>query len=68
MKKIIIERTEQWEYTAYGYGIEATGSSEMSAELNLLRRVVDMLEEDPVEERRQQLIKKEELKLKYKEE
>ncbi|MFA5398666.1 MAG: hypothetical protein WC346_21810 [Methanogenium sp.] len=42
--KIIIVRTEQWEYTAY-YGrgkkmLKATGSSETSAERNLLRLMV----------------------------
>jgi len=46
MKTIRIERTEQWEYTAYGYGMSTTGSSEINAERNLLRKVVDMLEKD----------------------
>ena len=40
MPKVTIKRTEQWEYTAYGYGEEGKGSSEISAELNLLRKVV----------------------------
>ncbi len=39
-KEIKIYRTEQWEWTAYGYGEEATGGSESDAELNLLRKVV----------------------------
>ena len=41
---ITIVRTEQWEYTAfYGKGkksLRATGSSEISAERNLLRQIV----------------------------
>jgi hypothetical protein len=41
---ITIVRTEQWEWTAvYGKGknrIRATGSSETTAELNLLRKMV----------------------------
>jgi hypothetical protein len=41
---IQIVQTEQWEYTAcYGKGktaIQATGSSETSAERNLLRKIV----------------------------
>ncbi len=41
MPKVTIKRTEQWEYTAWGYGEVATGGSEMSAELNLLRKVVN---------------------------
>ena len=44
MKEIKIERTEQWEYTAYGYGFEATGTSDQSAENHLLRKVVTDLE------------------------
>lgn len=44
--KVSIDRTEQWEYTAYGYGNMATGSSEQSAELNLLRKVLAEQEEN----------------------
>jgi hypothetical protein len=45
-KRIKIKRTEQWEYTAYGYGEEGTGSSEVSAERNLLRKVVKKLQKE----------------------
>lgn len=41
MPKVTIKRTEQWEWTAWGYGEVATGSSEQSAELHLLRKVVN---------------------------
>ena len=37
---ITIRRTEQWEWTATLGKISATGSSETSAELHLLRRIV----------------------------
>jgi hypothetical protein len=40
MSHIKIDRTEQWEWTAEGYGCIATGGSETTAELNLLRKVV----------------------------
>ena len=40
-QQIKIERTEQWEYTAYGYGMSATGSSEISAKANLLEIVTE---------------------------
>lgn len=46
MKEITIDRTEQWEYTASGYGMAATACSEEIAELNLLRKVVDKLEDE----------------------
>lgn len=65
MKKITIDRTEQWEYTAYGYDMEATGSSEMSAELNLLRKVInkiEALENYKYKMRQEQMTKKQELK------
>jgi len=41
-KKVLIYRSEQWEYTAYieGMDISGTGSSEVSAERNLLRKIV----------------------------
>lgn len=42
--EITVERTEQWEYTAYGYGMFSTASSEEMAELYLLRKVVKQLE------------------------
>jgi len=35
---IHIVQTEQWEYSAWGYGLEATGSDKSSAELALLRK------------------------------
>tara|TARA_Y100000310_G_scaffold344334_1_gene456508 strand:- start:1159 stop:1347 length:189 start_codon:yes stop_codon:yes gene_type:complete len=38
---IEIHRTEQWEYTATGFGKTAEGSDSNSAELNLLRKVID---------------------------
>lgn len=41
--KVDITRTEQWEYTATGFGMSATGTSELSAERNLLRRVIEEL-------------------------
>jgi hypothetical protein len=44
--KVKIRRTEQWEWTATGYGEEATGGSEMSAELHLLRKVVKKFEKE----------------------
>jgi len=37
---IEIVRTEQWEYTASYKGLSATGSSETSAELHLLRLIL----------------------------
>jgi len=43
MKQVKIDRTEQWEWTAEGYGCIATGGSETTAELNLLRKVVKKL-------------------------
>ena len=45
-KRITIKRTEHWEWTAYGYGEEGTGSSEVSAERNLLRKVVKNLKKE----------------------
>jgi len=36
-----IIRTEQWEWTAYGYGEEAAGSSETNARLALLEKVIN---------------------------
>jgi len=43
--KITLLRTEQWEWTACGYGEKATGSSEHGAELHLLRKVIKSIEE-----------------------
>ena len=40
---IKIYRTEQWEYTAYGFDMSATGSSETGAELNLMKKVNEKL-------------------------
>lgn len=37
-KRITIERTEQWEYTASGFGMEVVGPSAVEAELKLLRK------------------------------
>jgi hypothetical protein len=41
---ICFVRTEQWEITAYGYGLEGSSSSEEGAELELLRKYVSALE------------------------
>lgn len=38
--RIHITRTEQWEWTASYRGLTATGSTQHSAELNLLRKLV----------------------------
>lgn len=45
-KRVTFKRTEQWEWTAYGYGEEGRGSSEVSAERNLLRKVVARMEKE----------------------
>jgi len=41
-EKVKLLRTEQWEWTAYYNGISATGSSEESAELNVLRKYLGL--------------------------
>lgn len=46
MDEIKIDRTEQWEYTAYGYGLSATGTSELSAEKNLLEKLALKLKQE----------------------
>ena len=37
-EKVKLLRAEQWEWTAYYNGISVTGSSEDSAQLNVLRK------------------------------
>ena len=44
--RVSFMRTEQWETTAYGFDMEATGSGEQSAELHLLRKVIEKMEEN----------------------
>ena len=46
MDGIKIGRTEQWEYTAYGYELSATGTSELSAEKNLLEKLALKLKQE----------------------
>lgn len=46
MDGIKIDRTEQWEYTAYGYELSATGTSELSAEKNLLEKLALKLKQE----------------------
>jgi len=41
-KYISIDRTEQWEWAATCGDYSATGSSEQSAELNLLRKITGL--------------------------
>jgi hypothetical protein len=47
---ICFVRTEQWEITVYGYGLEGSSSSEEGAELELLRKYVKIIEEKLIED------------------